>query len=44
MTDDIIDEELQIAKEQDQAEQKQLNAKIFELPGYRSRKFLTLTF
>jgi CBS domain-containing protein len=32
MTDDIIDEELQIAKEQDQADEKVLNAKLFELP------------
>ena len=32
MSDDIIDEELQIAKEQDQADEKILNAKLFELP------------
>ena len=32
MTDDIIDEELQIAKEQDDQGDKVLNSKMFELP------------
>lgn len=32
MTDDIIDEELQIAKEQDEQGDKVLNSKMFELP------------
>ena len=32
MTDDIIDEELQIAKEQDQSNKKVLTGDIFELP------------
>ena len=32
MIDDIIDEELQIAKEQDERGDKVLNSKMFELP------------